>query len=160
MKAVRVHSPGGPDALRFEDVPEPVAKAGEAVVKIDAAGVNYIDVHLRTGLHKQDLPFTIGFEAGGTVAAVGPNVTEVKLGDPVAYTGVLGAYAQSAAVPAARLVRLPAGVSTKQGAAAMLQGMTAHYLTSATYRSEEHTSELQSHSDLVCRLLLEKKKTK
>ena len=133
MKAVRVHSPGGPDALRFEDVPEPVAKAGEAVVKIDAAGVNYIDVYVRTGLYKQDPPFTVGFEAGGTVAAVGPNVTEVKLGDPVAYTGVLGAYAQSAAVPAARLVRLPAGVSTKQGAAAMLQGMTAHYLTSATY---------------------------
>ncbi|HKC82426.1 MAG TPA: alcohol dehydrogenase catalytic domain-containing protein, partial [bacterium] len=108
MKAVRVHSPGGPDALRFEDVPEPVAKAGEAVVKIDAAGVNYIDVNVRTGLYKQDLPFTVGFEAGGTVAAVGPNVTEVKVGDPVAYTGVLGAYAQSAAVPAARLVRLPA----------------------------------------------------
>ncbi len=133
MKAVRVHTPGGPDALRFEDVPEPVAKAGEAVVRIDAAGVNYIDVYLRTGLYKQELPFTVGFEAGGTVAGVGPNVTDVRAGDRVAYTGVLGAYAQYAAVPAARLVKLPDGVSTKQGAAAMLQGMTAHYLACTTY---------------------------
>ncbi len=133
MKAVRVHAPGGPDALHFEDAPEPVAKSGEAVVKIDAAGVNYIDVYVRTGLYKQDPPFTVGFEAGGTVAAVGPNVTEVKVGDKVAYTGVLGAYAEHAAVPATRLIRLPAGVSTKQGAAAMLQGMTAHYLACTTY---------------------------
>src|SRR2546425_10863063 len=100
MKAVRVHSPGGPDALRFEDVPEPVAKAGEAVVKIDAAGVNYIDVHVRTGLNKQDLPFTVGFEAGGTGAAVGPNRTGGKGGDPGAPTGVLGASAQPPALPA------------------------------------------------------------
>src|SRR3989442_9011698 len=95
MKAVRVHSPGGPDALRFEDVPEPVAKAGEAVVKIDAAGVNYIDVHVRTGLNKQDLPFTVGFEAGGTRAPLGPDLTGGKGRDPGAHTGVLRAYAQS-----------------------------------------------------------------
>ncbi len=133
MKAVRVHAPGGPEALRYEDVPEPVAKAGEAVVKVDGVGLNYIDVYVRTGLYKQATPFTVGFEAGGTVASVGPNVTDVKVGDRVAYTGVLGAYAQYAAVPAARLVRLPDGVSTKQGAAAMLQGMTAHYLACTTY---------------------------
>jgi NADPH:quinone reductase len=133
MKAVRVHAAGGPDALRFEDVPEPVAKAGEAVVKIDAAGLNYIDVYVRSGLYKHEMPLTVGFEAGGTVTAVGPQVADVKVGDPVAYTGVLGAYAQYATVPAARLVRLPAGVSTKQGAAAMLQGMTAHYLACTTY---------------------------
>jgi len=132
MKAVRVHTPGGPDALRFEDAAEPSARAGEAVVRIDAAGLNYVDVYVRTGLYKQETPFTVGFEAGGTVATVGPNVTEVKVGDKVAYTGVLGAYAEYAAVPAARLVRLPAGVSTKQAAAALLQGMTAHYLAGTT----------------------------
>jgi NADPH2:quinone reductase len=133
MKAVRVHTPGGPDALRYEEVPDPAARAGEAIVKVEAAGLNYIDVYCRTGLYKQELPFTVGFEAGGTVASVGPGVTEVKAGDRVAYTGVLGAYAQRAAVPAARLVQLPDGVSAKQGAAAMLQGMTAHYLACTTY---------------------------
>src|SRR5438093_10915514 len=96
MKAVRVHTPGGPDALTFEDVPEPVAKAGEAVIRIDAAGLNYIDVYVRSGLYKNELPFTAGFEAGGTVAGAGPDVTDVKVGDRVAYTGVLGAYAQFA----------------------------------------------------------------
>src|SRR5438093_5820030 len=133
MKAVRVHTPGGPDALTFEDVPEPVAKAGEAVIRIDAAGLNYIDIYVRSGLYRNELPFTAGFEAGGTVVGAGPDVTDVKVGDRVAYTGVLGAYAQFAAVPAARLVKLPDGVSTKHGAAAMLQGMTAHYLACTTY---------------------------
>jgi NADPH2:quinone reductase len=133
MKAVRIHAHGGPEALRYEDVAEPQPKAGEAVVKVDAAGLNYLDVYYRTGIYKAELPITIGVEAGGTVTAVGPNVTEVKVGDKVAYTGVPGAYAQYAAVPAPRLVVLPAGVSTRQGAAAMLQGMTAHYLASTTY---------------------------
>jgi NADPH2:quinone reductase len=133
MKAVRVHTPGGPEAMRYDDVPEPTPKAGEAVVKVDAAGINYIDVYFRSGQYKGELPFTLGMEAGGTVTAVGPNVTEVKVGDKVAYTGVPGAYAQYAAVPAARLVTMPAGLSTKQGAAAMLQGMTAHYLACSTY---------------------------
>jgi NADPH2:quinone reductase len=133
MKAVRVHTPGGPDVLKYEDVPEPQPKAGEAIVKIDAAGLNYVDVYFRSGLYKAELPMTLGLEAAGTVTAVGPNVTEVKVGDKVAYTGVAGAYAQYAAVPAQRLVVLPAGVSTKQGAAAMLQGMTAHYLACSTY---------------------------
>src|SRR5207248_1771422 len=103
------------------------------IVKIDAAGLNFIDVYQRSGLYKLDMPLTLGLEAGGTVTAVGPGVTEVKVGDKVAYTGVPGAYAQYAAVPAARLVVLPQGVSTKQGAAIMLQGMTAHYLASSTY---------------------------
>ena len=133
MKAVRIHTPGGPEVLTYEDVPEPRPKAGEAVVKVDAAGLNYIDVYYRSGLYKAELPMTLGMEAGGVVTAVGPNVTEVKVGDKVAYTGVPGAYAQYAAVPAQRLVTLPAGVSTKQGAAAMLQGMTAHYLACSTY---------------------------
>ena len=133
MKAVRIHAPGGPEVLKSEDVPEPQPKAGEAVVKVDAAGLNYIDVYYRSGQYKAELPMTLGLEAGGTVTAVGPNVTEVRVGDKVAYTGVAGAYAQYAAVPAQRLVVLPAGVSTRQGAAAMLQGMTAHYLACSTY---------------------------
>ena len=133
MKAVRVHAPGGPEALKYEDVAEPAPKAGEAIVKVDAAGLNYIDVYQRSGLYKLDMPLTLGLEAGGTVSAVGSGVTEVKVGDKVAYTGVPGAYAQSAAVPAARLVVLPQGVNTRQGAAAMLQGMTAHYLACTTY---------------------------
>jgi NADPH2:quinone reductase len=133
MKAIRVNTPGGPDVLRYEDVPEPEPKAGEATVKIDAAGINYIDVYQRSGQYKLALPLTLGLEAGGTVTAIGPNVTEVKVGDKVAYTGVPGAYAQYAAVPAARLVSLPTGLSTRQGAAAMLQGLTAHYLACSTY---------------------------
>ena len=133
MKAVRVHTPGGPEALRYEDVAEPTAKPGHAVVKVDAAGLNYIDVYYRSGLYKAELPMTLGMEAGGTVTAVGPNVTQVKVGDKVAYTGVPGSYAEYALVPADRLVVLPAGLSTKHGAAAMLQGMTAHYLACSTW---------------------------
>ena len=133
MKAVRIHTPGGPEVMRYEDVPEPTAKAGEAVVKVDAAGINYIDVYFRSGQYKAELPLTIGMEAGGTVKAVGPGVTDVKVGDKVAYTGIPGAYAEYAAVPAARLVTLPSGIGPKQGAAAMLQGMTAHYLATSTY---------------------------
>jgi NADPH:quinone reductase len=133
MKAIRIHAAGGPEVMRLEDVADPTPKAGEAVVKVDAAGLNYIDVYFRSGLYKADYPLTLGLEAGGTVTAVGPNVSEVKVGDTVAYTGVPGAYAQFAAVPASRLVVLPSGVSTRQGAAAMLQGMTAHYLACSTY---------------------------
>ena len=133
MKAVRVHTPGGPDVMRYEDAPQPAPQAGEALVKVDAAGLNYIDVYFRSGLYKAPAPFTLGMEAGGTVAAVGSNVTEVKVGDKVAYTGVPGAYAEYAVVPAARLVTLPPSLSTKHGAAMMLQGMTAHYLACSTY---------------------------
>jgi NADPH2:quinone reductase len=133
MKAIRIHAAGGPDAMRLDDVPQPAPKAGEALVKIDAAGLNYIDVYFRSGQYKAEYPLTLGLEGGGTVTAVGPNVSEVKVGDKVAYTGVPGAYAEYAVVPAARLVVLPAGVSTRQGAAAMLQGMTAHYLAISTY---------------------------
>jgi NADPH2:quinone reductase len=138
MKAIRIHSLGGPEVLQLDDVPEPQAKEGEAVVRVEAAGVNFIDVYHRTGLYKGPaLPFTPGQEAGGTVTAVGPGVTDVAVGDRVAYTGIHGAYAELAAVPAARLVKLPAGVTTRQGAAAMLQGMTAHYLATSTYPLKE-----------------------
>jgi NADPH2:quinone reductase len=133
MKAIRIHTPGGPDALRLDDVPEPTPAAGQAVVKLEAAGLNYIDVYFRTGLYKAPLPLTIGMEGGGTVAAVGAGVDSVKVGDRVAYTGVPGAYAQMSAVPADRLVKLPDGVTARDGAAAMLQGMTAHYLACSTF---------------------------
>ena len=133
MKAIRIHAAGGPEVMRLEDVAQPTPKAGEALVKIDAAGLNYIDVYVRSGQYKAEYPWTLGLEAGGTVTAVGPNVSEVKVGDKVAYTGVPASYAEYAVAPAARLVVLPAGVSTKQGAAAMLQGMTAHYLACTTY---------------------------
>jgi NADPH2:quinone reductase len=133
MKAIRVHAAGGPEVLKLDEIPSPTPKTGEALVKVDAAGLNYIDVYFRTGTYKAELPLTIGMEAGGTVTAVGGNVSEVKVGDKVAYTGVAGAYAEQAVVPSSKLVVLPAGVSTKQGAAAMLQGMTAHYLACSTY---------------------------
>ena len=134
MKAIRVNAPGGVEVLRLEDVPQPAAAAGQAVVKIAAAGVNFMDVYQRTGQYKSTpLPLTLGQEAAGVVTAVGPGVTDVRVGDRVAYTGVQGAYAEYAAVPADRLVALPDEVSTQQGAAAMLQGITAHYLATSTY---------------------------
>ena len=133
MKAIRIHAPGGPEALQYDDVAEPTPGAGQAVVKLAAAGVNYIDVYFRTGANKAPLPLIIGLEGAGTVSAVGQGVTDVKAGDVVAWTGVSGSYAQMTAVPVDRLVKLPAGVAPKDGAAAMLQGMTAHYLVKSSY---------------------------
>jgi len=134
MKAIRVHAPGGPEVLRFEDIPDPVPAEGQALVRIEAVGVNFIDVYHRTGLYKvPSLPFTLGQEAAGTVEAVGPGVSGVAVGDRVAYTAVMGSYAEKAAVPADRLVKLPEGLTARDGAAAMLQGMTAHYLACSTY---------------------------
>jgi NADPH:quinone reductase len=134
MKAVRVHACGGPEALRYEDAPEPTPRPGEAVVKIAAAGINFIDVQHRAGRYKPPaLPFTVGSEAAGTVTAVGPGVTDVAVGDRVAYAMVLGAYAEYAAVPVRRLVQLPDAIDFKTAAAVMLQGLTAHYLTHSTY---------------------------
>jgi NADPH2:quinone reductase len=133
VKAIRVHASGGPEVLEYEDVPEPGPKPGEAVVRIDAAGVNFIDTYQRSGAYKIPLPCVLGQEGAGTVTAVAPGVTGVKAGDKVAWTGILGSYAESHAVPADRLVALPAGVTTRQGAAIMLQGMTAHYLATSTY---------------------------
>jgi NADPH:quinone reductase len=133
MKAVRIQAPGGPEALQYDDVAEPTPGAGQAVVKLAAAGVNYIDVYFRTGAYKAPLPLIIGLEGAGTVSAVGQGVTDVKAGDTVAWTGVPGSYAQMTAVPADRLVKLPAGMAPKDGAAAMLQGMTAHYLVKSSY---------------------------
>jgi NADPH:quinone reductase len=133
MKAVRAQSPGGPEVLQYEDVPRPEPKAGEVVVKIEAAGVNFIDVYHRTGAYKASFPLTLGQEGAGTVAAVGPEVAGVHVGDRVASVSMAGSYAEYAAVPAEKLVALPERVSFEQAAAAMLQGMTAQYLASSTY---------------------------
>ena len=133
MKAIRIHQFGGPEVLQYEEVPTPVPGPGEVLVKLAAAGLNYSDVHQRTGHFPNKLPYTMGREGSGTVAAVGPQVTSFTEGDPVAYTGVPGAYAEYALVPAERLVRMPGGLDVKVGAAAMLQGMTAHYLAYTTY---------------------------
>jgi NADPH2:quinone reductase len=133
MKAVRVHKCGGPEVLTYEEIPVPEPKAGEARVKIEAIGLNFIDVYQRTGLYQSPLPFTLGREAAGTVDAVGPNATEVKVGDRVAYAMEPGAYAEYAVVPAWKLVPVPAKLDSRTAAATMLQGMTAHYLTHSTY---------------------------
>ena len=133
MRAVRVHETGGPEALRHEEIDVPAPGPGQALVRLDAAGVNFIDVYKRAGLYKVPLPATLGEEGAGTVVAVGDGVTDVRAGDRVAWASVLGAYAEHAVVPAARLVKLPEGVSTRDAAALMLQGMTAHYLATSTY---------------------------
>jgi NADPH:quinone reductase len=133
MKAVRVHKYGGPEVLTLEEMPVPEPKAGEARVKIEAIGVNYIDVYQRTGLYPLQTPFTLGTEGAGIVDAVGPNVTEVKKGERVGYAMIPGSYAEYAIVPAARLVPIPPNIDARSAAALMLQGMTAHYLTHSTY---------------------------
>ena len=133
MKAVQVKHPGGPEAMELVDLPVPQPKANEAVVKLSASGVNFIDVYVREGRYKTLPPFVLGQEGAGVVNAVGTDVTLVKNGDRVAWTSILGSYAEYAAVPADRLVPIPDGVTDQQAAAAMLQGMTAHYLSHDTY---------------------------
>ena len=135
-KGIRVHAFGDASVLKYEDLPDAPPKSGEAAVKIDAAGVNFLDVYHRSGVYPIPLPITLGQEAAGTVTAVGEGVTSVKPGDRVAWTGLFGSYAETNTVPADRLVRLPAGITAKQGAAAMLQGITAHYLATSTYPLE------------------------
>src|SRR6266481_1779913 len=133
MKAIQVQKSGGPEVLTLVDLPAPKPKPNEVVVKVSAAGVNYIDVHIREGLYPSSLPFVSGQEASGIVSEIGADVKSFKPGDRVAYTGIRGSYAEYAAVPADRLVLLPPGISEQQAAAAMLQGMTAHYLVYDTY---------------------------
>ena len=133
MRAIRVAQYGGPDAMHLDDLPTPKPGAGQALVRLEAAGVNFIDVYQRTGLYKGALPLPLGLEGAGVVEEVGAGVTTVKPGERVAWTGVPGSYATHNVVPADRLVNLPAGVDGRMGAAAMLQGMTAHYLAHSTY---------------------------
>ncbi|HLE27791.1 MAG TPA: quinone oxidoreductase [Anaerolineales bacterium] len=133
MRAIRVHQYGGLEALKLEHLPAPEPGPGEARVKVEAIGVNFIDIYFRTGQYKGALPLTLGQEAAGAVDAVGPGVTEVKPGDRVAYASVPGAYAEYAVAPAWRLIPVPAEVDAQRAAAVMIQGMTAHYLTHSTY---------------------------
>lgn len=133
--AIRIHANGGPEVMQWEDVPTPEPGPGEAVVKHAAVGLNYIDVYFRTGLYKAPLPATIGMEGAGTVTAIGAGVTDLKVGDRVAYAGgPIGAYATERAIAADRLVPLPEAISFETGAAMMLQGMTAQYLLRRTFR--------------------------
>jgi NADPH2:quinone reductase len=133
MQAIQVSQVGGPEVLTAVDLPAPSPKANEALVNIKAAGINFIDVYLREGRYPTPLPFISGQEAAGVVTEVGSEVTALKPGDRVAYTSLLGSYAEYAAVPASRLVKIPDGLDFEQAAAAMLQGMTAHYLVHSSY---------------------------
>jgi NADPH2:quinone reductase len=133
MKAILVPKTGGVDVLTYTDVPDPKPKPNEVIVKIAASGVNFIDVYFREGRYPITPPFIVGQEASGVVSEVGSGVKDFKPGERVAYTGITGAYAEYEAIPSDRLVRVPAGITDHQAAAAMLQGMTAHYLTRSTY---------------------------
>lgn len=133
MKAVYVEQPGGAENLKYGELPKPSPAKGQALVKIEASGVNFIDIYFRTGLYKADSPVMLGMEGAGVVEAVGEGVTEVKPGDRVAYAMNRGSYAEYAVVPAWQLVPLPEALDFQQGAATMLQGMTAHYLTHSTF---------------------------
>jgi NADPH2:quinone reductase len=133
MRAIQVKKVGGPEALELVELPVPEPKPNEAVVKVRAAGVNFVDVYYREGRYKTEVPFVAGQEGAGDVVAVGSDVKNVKVADRVAWTMLLGTYAEYAAAPADRLVKIPEGVDYRQAAAAMLQGMTAHYLLYDTY---------------------------
>ena len=133
MKAIQIRAHGGPEALQAAELPMPEPEPDQALVRVEAAGVNFIDVYHRTGLYAVNLPYVPGQEGAGTVEAVGGEVTGLAPGDRVAWAGVAGAYAEYARVPAGKLVKLPEHVDCEQAAAAMLQGMTAHYLTHDTY---------------------------
>jgi len=142
MHAIRVTKTGGPEALEYVEIGTPEPKEGEARVRVEAIGVNFIDVYHRTGLYPMPLPFTPGSEAAGVVDAVGANVTSVKVGDRMAYAMVRGSYAEYAIVPADKLVPIPEGMDARHAAAAMLQGMTAHYLAVSTYALRPGSSAL------------------
>jgi NADPH2:quinone reductase len=133
MRAVRIHETGGPDVLRIEEIPDPVPAADELLVDVEFVGINFIEIYQREGLYQRPLPCTIGAEGAGTVRAIGSAVTGFRPGDRVVSQNFKGAYAERAVVPAARAMHIPAGISTKQAAAAWLQGLTAHYLVTSSF---------------------------
>ncbi len=156
MKAVYIEQTGGADVLRYGDFPKPGPGAGEALVKVVAAGVNFIDTYHRTGLYKLTLPAVLGSEGAGTVEAVGEGVTGWKPGDRVAWSMARGAYAEYAGVPIASLVRIPDGLDFQDAAAALLQGMTAHYLTHSTFfLKKEHTALVHAAAGGTGRLIVQ-----
>ena len=134
MKQIQISQLGGPEVMKLVEAAKPSPGPGQALVKIAASGVNFIDVYFRVGIYKVDLPFTTGSEAAGVVEAVGPDVTEVKPGDRVAYAMARGSYSEYAVVPSSMLVVIPDSVDFESAAAVILQGMTAHYLTHSTHR--------------------------
>jgi len=133
MKAIQIQSVGGPEVLQIVDLPIPQPGPGQVLLRIEATGVNFIEIYFRKGVYKTPLPIVPGSEAAGTVEELGPGVTGFKAGDAVASTSIMGSYAEYALAPAAQLVKIPEGLSMEQAAAAMLQGMTAHYLTQSTW---------------------------
>jgi NADPH2:quinone reductase len=142
MKAILVHTCGGPDQMVYEEVPTPVPGPGQALVKVAAAGVNFIDVYQRTGLYKLPEPTPLGMEGSGTVEAIGPEVREIAPGDRVAWASGSGSYAEYTVLPATSLVKLPDQIDFRTAAAVMLQGMTAHYLALSTYPIKERETAL------------------
>jgi NADPH2:quinone reductase len=156
MKLIRIHEFGGPEIMRLEDAPAPEPGPGQVRVKIEASGLNFIDIYQRSGLYKPALPFTPGQEAAGTVDTVGDGVDEFAVGDRVAYCSVVGAYAQYAIVPADRLVPMPDEVDMQTAAAVLLQGMTAHYLTHDTFPLERtHTALIHAAAGGTGQLLVQ-----
>jgi NADPH2:quinone reductase len=133
MKAIQIHSTGGPEVLQLADLPIPQPGPGQVLIRIEAIGVNFIEIYFRKGVYKTALPMTPGSEAAGTVEELGPGVTGFAAGDAVVSTSVIGSYAEYALVPAAQLVKVPDGLSLECAAAVLLQGMTAHYLAYSTY---------------------------
>ncbi len=156
MKAVRVHEFGGPEVLRYEDVPVPEPGPGEVRVKIEAAGLNFIDTYHRRGLYPVELPVIIGVEGGGVVDAVGPDVTDLKPGDRVAYALQLGSYAEYAVVPAWKAVPVPENLDIQRAVTLMVQGMTAHYLAYSTFPLQPgHTALVHAAAGGVGHLLVQ-----
>jgi NADPH:quinone reductase len=133
MKAIQIHEAGGPEVLQLTELPIPQPGPGQVLIRVEATGVNFIEIYFRKGQYKTSFPFTPGSEAAGTVEELGPGVTGFKAGDLVASVSVMGSYAEYALVPAAQLVKVPSGLTPEQAAAAMLQGMTAHYLACSTF---------------------------
>jgi NADPH:quinone reductase len=156
MKLIRVHEYGGPEIMQLEDVPVPEPKPGTVRVKIEAIGLNFIDIYQRSGLSKPALPFTPGQEAAGTVDAVGEGVRDFSVGDRVGYSFTLGAYAEYAIIPAEKLVPIPDEVDSRMAAALLLQGMTAHYLTHDTFPLERtHTALIHAAAGGTGQLLVQ-----
>src|SRR3984885_5117988 len=142
MKAIQIHAAGGPEVLQLADLPIPLPGPGQVLIRIEATGVNFIEIYFRKGVYKASFPLIPGSEAAGTVEELGPGVTGFKAGDAVASTSVMGSYAEYALVPAAQLVKVPAGLSMESAAAALLQGMTAHYLAISTFPLKSGDSAL------------------
>ena len=154
MKAIRVHAHGGPEAMVLEELPLPSPGPGQVLVEVKAAGVNLFDTQLRSGLYKRDLPLTLGLEGSGIVQAIGPDVSDIAVGDRVAFIFAAGSYATHTLVAAERVVPLPAGIGFEDAAAVLFQGLTAHYLATSTFALAPGTSCLVHSAAGGCGILL------